>query len=151
SEHDHPAGWPCIAGSCGRGQAHRRSHLMKHRERRDAMSTTPTPASTTAGTFLGRQPLLWTAAIRSSLWALVITEVINLTDVQLGAVMFALAAILYLLSRTVATPNVAVVERTADGGDVVAAGHGNEVVPAGTVSRRVGAEVVTRHLATLEA
>ena len=115
------------------------------------MSTTPTPASTTAGTFLGREPLLWTAAIRSSLWALVIMEVITLTDVQLGSVMLALEAILYLLTRTQATPNVSVVERTTNGGDVIVAGHANEVVPAGAVIRRVGDEVVTPQLATLEA
>jgi len=115
------------------------------------MSTTPTPASTTAGTFLGREPLLWTAAIRSSLWALVIMEVITLTDVQLGSVMLALEAILYLLTRTQATPNVSVVERTTNGGDVIVAGHANEVVPAGAVIRRVGDEVVAPQLATLEA
>lgn len=103
--------------------------------------STPTPGLTTPGTFLGREPLLWTAAVRAVLWAGVLMEWITLTDVQLGGLMLAVEAVLYLITRTQATPNVSVVERTANGGDVVVAGPANDKVEAGAVVRRIGDEI----------
>lgn len=95
---------------------------------------TPTPGKTTPGTILGREPVLWTTAIRAVLYAVVLFGV-NLTDAQIVGALVAIEAILALVARSQATPNVSVLERRSDG--VVYAGAGNELVPAGAVIRRV--------------
>lgn len=97
--------------------------------------STPTPGTTTPGTFLGREPLLWMNAARAVVYGCILLEFITLTEPQLVGVLAALEAVLYLITRTQTTPNVSVVERSLSG--VVYAGPANETVVAGQVVRRI--------------
>lgn len=101
-----------------------------------------TPGKTTAGTFLGREPVLWAAAIRAALYAAVLYGA-NLSEAQILGTMLAIEAILALVTRSQATPNAAVVERESDG--VVYAGAKNDQVPAGAVVRRIGESSAEAH------
>lgn len=101
-------------------------------------NTAPTPGTTTPGTFLGREPLLWANAVRAVLLLLIGLGVMSLDEVEIALVLAANEAILYLITRTQATPNVSVVERRMGTTDVVVAGPANEHVGEGQVIRRIG-------------
>lgn len=96
-----------------------------------------TPGRTTAGTLLGREPVLWTTAIRAVILASVLFG-LDLSEEQILGTMFAVEAVLALVTRSQATPNAAVVERVSAG--VVYAGARNEIKPEGTVVRRIGVD-----------
>jgi hypothetical protein len=50
-------------------------------------------------TFLGREPVLWTTAIRSVILAVMVFGVVEVSIEQLGAVMIAVEAVLALVTR----------------------------------------------------
>lgn len=111
----------------------------------------PTPGDTTPGTFLGREPLLWTNAVRAVLLLLIGLGIVDLNEVQIALVLGANEALLFLITRTQTTPNISVVERTMGTGDVVVAGPANEKVPEGAVIRRIGEKTqAVQGIATLE-
>lgn len=65
------------------------------------------------GTILKREPVLWQTLILAIINLLVVFDILHLTDVQLGAVNSALAAILGIIVRQQVTPLNS--PRTSDG------------------------------------
>lgn len=88
-------------------------------------------------TFLGREPVAWTTAIRLTLLA-AIAFGLPLTDLQLVAIIAAIEAILFLVTRRQVTPNTNVVERTEARDSTVVAGPANDQVIQGQFVRRLG-------------
>lgn len=57
-------------------------------------------------TFLGKEPTLWTEAVRAVLFMLVLLNVLQLTSEQLAGIGLAVSAVLAVLARQSVTSNV---------------------------------------------
>lgn len=56
--------------------------------------------------FLAREPIAVAEAIRNVIIALVVFNVLSMTEAQFGALMLALGSLLALVARSASTPNV---------------------------------------------
>lgn len=62
-------------------------------------------------TFLGKEPTLWTEAVRAVLFMLILLNVINLDEKQTAGIGLAISAVLALVARQSVTSNVSVRSR----------------------------------------